>query len=169
MVSKTTKLNSGQEMPIVGLGTWKSKPGEVVAAVKYALQIGYRHLDCAFVYGNENEVGQGIKEAMEEYKIDRKDIWITSKLWSSCHHPEEIENACKTSLKNLGLEYLDLYLMHWPTAFKRGEGNFPKNEDGTIKVTLSTKNYVYYWCRISHSSTKLKKIFLCLSHYENKV
>ena len=109
MVSKTTKLNSGQEMPIVGLGTWKSKPGEVVAAVKYALQIGYRHLDCAFVYGNENEVGQGIKEAMEEYKIDRKDIWITSKLWSSCHHPEEIENACKTSLKNLGLEYLDLY------------------------------------------------------------
>ena len=129
MVSKTTKLNSGQEMPIVGLGTWKSKPGEVVAAVKYALQIGYRHLDCAFVYGNENEVGQGIKEAMEEYKIDRKDVWITSKLWSSCHHPEEIENACKTSLKNLGLEYLDLYLMHWPTAFKRGEGNFPKNED----------------------------------------
>ena len=127
-------------MPIVGLGTWKSKPGEVVAAVKYALQIGYRHLDCAFVYGNENEVGQGIKEAMEEFSIPRKDIWITSKLWSAFHHPEEIENACKMSLKNLGLDYLDLYLMHWPTAFKRGEGNFPKNEDGTIKVSFNLEN-----------------------------
>ena len=66
-------------MPIVGLGTWKSGPGEVVAAVKYALKIGYRHLDCAFVYGNENEVGKGIKEAIDEFKIARKDKnnWTT--------------------------------------------------------------------------------------------
>ena len=134
MVSKMISLSSGDEMPIVGLGTWKSKPGEVAAAVKYALEIGYRHLDCAFVYGNEGEVGQGIKEAMAEFKIERKDIWVTSKLWSSFHHPEEVEGACKMSLKNLGLDYLDLYLIHWPTAFKRGEGNFPKKEDGSIKV-----------------------------------
>ena len=134
MTATTTKLNSGQDMPIIGLGTWKSKPGEVAAAVKYALHIGYRHLDCAFVYGNENEVGEGIKEAMEDFKIARKDIWVTSKLWNVFHHPEEIEAACRQSLKKLGLDYLDLYLIHWPIAFKRGEGNFPKNEDGTIKV-----------------------------------
>jgi diketogulonate reductase-like aldo/keto reductase len=139
MVSTVTKLSSGDDMPIIGLGTWKSKPGEVAAAVKYALQIGYRHLDCAFVYGNEHEVGQGIKEAMEEHNIARKEIWVTSKLWSSFHHPEEVEAACKQSLKNLSLDYLDLYLIHWPTAFKRGEGNFPKNEDGTIKVYSGNK------------------------------
>ena len=71
---------------------------------------------------------------MKEYNIDRHDIWVTSKLWNVFHHPEEVEAACRKSLKDLGLEYLNLYLIHWPTAFKRGEGNLPKNDDGTIKV-----------------------------------
>ena len=137
MVPTNIKLSSGDIMPIVGLGTWKSKPGEVSAAVKRALEIGYRHLDCAFAYDNEHEVGQGIKEAMKEYNIARHDIWVTSKLWNVFHHPEDVEAACRKSLKDLGLEYLNLYLIHWPTAFKRGEGNLPKNDDGTIKVVLA--------------------------------
>jgi len=133
-INQMTKLNSGFDMPIIGLGTWKSKPGEVEAAVKHALKIGYRHLDCAFVYGNENEVGEGMRAAMKEYNIAREDIWVTSKLWNTFHHPEKVEGACRESLKNLGLDYLDLYLIHWPIAFARDEGNFPKNEDGSLKV-----------------------------------
>ena len=142
MAPAKMKLSSGDEMPAFGLGTWKSKPGEVTAAVKYALEIGYRHLDCAFVYGNEHEVGQGIKQAMEGLKIERKEIWVTSKLWNSFHHPNEVEGACRKSLENLGLEYLDLYLIHWPNAFKCGEGNFPKYDDGSIKVHMD-KQFIF--------------------------
>lgn len=128
----SVKLSSGYDVPILGLGTWKSKPGQVVAAVKHALKVGYRHIDCAYVYGNESEVGQGIKEAMEEFNIMREDIFVTSKLWNVFHHPDDVEMACKLSLNALGLEYLDLFLIHWPTAFLRGMDMFPRNEEGLL-------------------------------------
>jgi diketogulonate reductase-like aldo/keto reductase len=83
----SVKLSSGHDFPILGLGTWKSQPGEVARAVKHALKTGYRHIDCAFVYGNEAEVGQGLKEAMEELNIPREEIFVTSKLWNCFHHP----------------------------------------------------------------------------------
>ena len=131
---ESVKLSSGYNFPILGLGTWKSQPGEVALAVKHALKIGYRHIDCAYVYGNEAEVGQGLKEAMAEFNIPREEIFVTSKLWNCFHHPEDVEMAFNLSLKNLGLDYLDLYLIHWPTAFVRGMNMFPKNEDGTFQV-----------------------------------
>ena len=133
----TVKLSSGYDFPILGLGTWKSQPGQVAAAVKHALKVGYRHIDCAYVYENEAEVGQGIKEAMEEFGVKREEIFVTSKLWSSFHHPDDVEMAFKLSLDALGLEYLDLYLIHWPTGFQRGMNMFPRNEDGDLIVSVS--------------------------------
>ena len=125
-------LNNGVKMPILGLGTWQSKPGEVMMAVKSALQCGYRHLDCAGGYGNEKEVGEGIRAS----GVRREDIFITSKLWNTKHHPDDVEDACRKTLSDLGVDFLDLYLIHWPMAFERGDDAFPKNHDGTLRFIL---------------------------------
>ena len=95
---------------------------------------GYRHLDCAAIYGNEAEVGAGIVAS----GVARSEIFITSKLWNTKHHPEDVEAACRKTLADLGVNYLDLYLMHSPVAFVQGEGLFPKNEDGTFKFADPT-------------------------------
>merc|ERR1712037_793107 len=117
------------KMPLLGLGTWKSKPGQVEAAVEHALRKGYRHLDCAAIYGNEAEVGAAIVAS----GVPRSEIFITSKLWNTKHHPDDVEAACRKTLADLGVAYLDLYLIHSPVAFGQGEGLYPKNEDGTFK------------------------------------
>lgn len=108
------KLNTGAEIPALGLGTWKSEPGEVTRAVSHAIKVGYRHIDAALCYGNEHEVGQGIKEAIDAGIVKREDLFITTKLWCSYH--AKVEEGLEQSLKNLGLDYLDLFLMHWPLA-----------------------------------------------------
>ncbi|GIY61833.1 aldo-keto reductase family 1 member B1, partial [Caerostris extrusa] len=126
-------LNNGKEMPMIGLGTWKSKPGEVFNAVKVAIDIGYRHLDCALAYQNEIEVGQAIKEKIEDKTIKREDLFVTSKLWNTFHRKEKVSECLQLSLGALGLDYLDLYLIHWPIAYKGRPVNFsPKNEIGEI-------------------------------------
>lgn len=108
-----------------------SSPGEVTQAVKDAIDVGYRHFDCAFIYENENEIGEGIKEKIEEGVIKREDLFITSKLWNTKHEKEKVLPAIETSLKNLGLDYLDLYLVHWPFAFQEIPGNiWAKDEKG---------------------------------------
>jgi len=113
-------------MPSVALGTWKSKKGEVGRAVKLALQYGYRHIDCAHVYLNEDEIGETLSEVFKEGNVKREDVFITSKLWSSSHAPEDVLPACQTTLKNLQLKYLDLYLIHAPVSFKR-DAPFPRS------------------------------------------
>ncbi|KAI8141058.1 NADP-dependent oxidoreductase domain-containing protein [Fennellomyces sp. T-0311] len=112
-LGRTYTLNTGAKIPTVGLGTWLSKPDEVRKAVLCALQNGYKHLDCAYVYRNEDEVGQGIRES----GVKREDIFITSKLWNTHHRPEYVKAACKASMSALGVDYLDLYLIHWPVCF----------------------------------------------------
>ncbi|KAM0791867.1 hypothetical protein ACM66B_004124 [Microbotryomycetes sp. NB124-2] len=113
---------AGAKIPAVGLGTWQSDPGLVRKAVSTAIKAGYRHIDCAWIYKNENEVGQGIKDS----GIDRKDLFLTSKLWNSSHSPERVEKALDETLNNLQVSYLDLYLMHWPVAF--GQGKTPSGK-----------------------------------------
>ncbi|XP_013793363.2 aldose reductase-like [Limulus polyphemus] len=115
---KVVHLASGQNVPIIGLGTWKSPPGKVKQAVIDAIDAGYRQIDSALVYGNESEVGAGLKEKISDGTITREDVFIIDKCWNTFHKRERVVECCKLSLKNLGLEYLDLYLIHWPLGYK---------------------------------------------------
>ena len=113
---------NGDSLPMIGLGTWKAKPGEVYEAVKSAIEVGYRHIDCASVYGNETEIGQAIADQINAGTVSRDELWITSKLWCDSFAAEDIKPALISTLHDLQLEYLDLYLMHWPIPLKKGHG-----------------------------------------------
>ena len=113
-------LRGGAAMPALGLGTWKSSPGEVGAAVHTALELGYRHIDCAAIYGNEAEIGAALAAAQGEGLVRREELWITSKLWNDCHAPKQVRPALEQTLADLQLDHLDLYLIHWPVVHRHG-------------------------------------------------
>jgi len=115
------KLNTGAEIPAIGFGTWQDEDAQEEAVLE-AIQAGYQHIDTAAVYGTEKAVGQAIKKS----GVPREDLFITTKLWNNKHHPDDVEGALQQSLDELDLEYVDLYLMHWPVAWKRGDELFPK-------------------------------------------
>jgi alcohol dehydrogenase (NADP+) len=109
-------LSSGAKMPVIGLGTFGSdhvSHGAVADAVKYAALIGYRHFDCASVYGNEDEIGKVFKDLFQS-ELRREEVWITSKLWNNKHGEDDVIVSCEKSLADLQIDYLDLYLVHWP-------------------------------------------------------
>ena len=125
---KTLKFQNGDTMHAIGLGTWKASGNELKDAVKDAVYAGYRHIDTAKNYGNEEIIGEALAEIFAEGKIFREDIFITSKLWNDAHAEGQVIPALQDSLKKLKLNYLDLYLIHWPVAFRNGI-DFPKKPD----------------------------------------
>jgi D-xylose reductase len=109
-------LSDGGQFPAVGLGLWKMPKPQAPGLVKEAIRAGYRHLDCACDYGNEPEVGAGLADALREGLCRREEMWVTSKLWNTYHEPKHVRAACERSLKDLKLDVLDLYLVHFPIA-----------------------------------------------------
>ncbi|KAJ2094211.1 hypothetical protein GGI09_005530 [Coemansia sp. S100] len=115
MTDKNIELNNGELMPAIGLGTWRADESGVLAqTIKTAVGLGYRHIDCAKIYGNQEEIGKALKEV----GVPRKDLYIVSKFYQNKHRPELVAGALDEILDELQLEYLDLLLMHWPYAIK---------------------------------------------------
>jgi diketogulonate reductase-like aldo/keto reductase len=124
------KLNTGDEIPVIGLGTFASDNYDnptVAEAVRTAVRLGYRHIDCASVYGNEKEIGAVIGELIAEGTVTRAELWITSKVWNDSHG--DVEGSCRRTLDDLGLDYLDLYLVHWPFANSHAKGVSVESRD----------------------------------------
>ena len=117
MVEDRIRVGAGH-MPTIGLGLWKLPEQSVASTVVDAVAAGYRHLDSAADYGNESAVGEGLRQALKTSNVTRDDLWVTSKLWNTFHRPEHVRAACERSLKDLGLDCLDLYLIHFPIALK---------------------------------------------------
>jgi alcohol dehydrogenase (NADP+) len=126
-------LVGGGRMPALGLGTWKSDPGVVGDAVREAIRIGYRHFDCAPIYGNEDEIGQALATAMDTGEVSREDLWVTSKLWNFNHLKGDVVPGLRKTLSDLRLDYLDLYLVHWPVAHKPGVV-FPESPEDFLSL-----------------------------------
>ncbi|KAI5303682.1 hypothetical protein KEM56_007299 [Ascosphaera pollenicola] len=131
-------LNTGAKIPAIGLGTWLDEDAQE-DAVCHALKLGYRHIDTAAVYHCEDGVGRGIKKS----GVPREEIFITSKLWCNSHHPHDVMDACKESIRKLDCGYLDLFLMHYPFANKPGPEFHPKDQNGNPEVV--DIDYVDTW------------------------
>ncbi|XP_055306360.1 putative aldo-keto reductase family 1 member C8, partial [Sitodiplosis mosellana] len=141
-LAPTVLLNNGYKIPIVGDGTYLSKGNEVEQAVKDAIDVDYRHIDTAYIYQNEVEVGKAIREKIAEGVIKREDIFVTTKLWNTFHEPDQVEIAFNKSLENLDLEYIDLYLMHFPNAWQRilKEPSLDPNDVDSYQLTPQDEN-----------------------------
>src|SRR5437762_13623221 len=126
-------LNFGTgTIPALGFGTLIPEPAETRSATTNALRAGFRHFDCAERYRNEREVGEALQAGLAAEGIAREDIFVTTKLWNTNHRPERVEPAFEASLVRLGLDYLDLYLIHTPFAFQPGDEQDPRDQNGNI-------------------------------------
>ncbi len=126
---RALQFRNGDQFPAFGLGTWLAKPDEVYEAVISAVKAGYRHIDGAYIYKNEKEVGKALQTLFAEGTVKREELFITSKLWNNFHEPEKMEGAIRQTLSDLQLDYLDLYLIHWPFSFRK---EHPETADDLI-------------------------------------
>lgn len=151
----TVKLNNNYEMPIVGLGTWRSKPDDAYKAVLAALEAGYRHIDTAAIYDNEEMVGKAIKDS----KVKREDIFLTTKLWNSDQGYEQTLKAFDVSLKKLGVDYVDLYLIHWFKGYENSLSTYKALEElykqGKVKA-IGVSNYNVHHLMHLLNNTEIK-------------
>ncbi|KAM4676569.1 aldo-keto reductase family 1 member C15-like isoform 1-T1 [Discoglossus pictus] len=128
-------MNDGYKIPVIGFGTFapeKFPKGLAEDATKIAIDVGYRHIDCARMYGNEKEVGRAIKAKIEDGTVKREDLFYTGKLWSTYHTPELVRHAMEKSLNDLQMDYLDLFIIHTPIEFKPGDDLFPVDANGDV-------------------------------------
>ncbi|VUZ49620.1 unnamed protein product, partial [Hymenolepis diminuta] len=123
------KTVNGLQIPAIGLGTFKLKGVDISTALNAALELGYRHIDCAHLYDNEAEIGECLSLWIKSGRIKREELFITSKLWNTFHHPDLVKSACETSVKRLQVDYLDLYLMHWPVACQPSDSKVPRDSN----------------------------------------
>lgn len=141
-MSQYLELNDGRRMPTVGLGTFQETYGDepqyqvnksvVKAAVKSAVEVGYRHFDTASLYYTEESLGETLNDLISSKLISRDDVFVTTKLWSNCHRRKDVEAALRNSLAILNLDYVDMYLIHWPMALKSGSDLLPRDENGYL-------------------------------------
>ncbi|XP_071702758.1 NADPH-dependent aldo-keto reductase, chloroplastic-like [Rutidosis leptorrhynchoides] len=143
-------LNTGAKIPAIGLGTWQSGGGFCVDAVKTAISVGYRHIDCAHLYGNEAEVGEALSQVFNTGLLKREDIFLTSKLYCTMNSINKIENSVRVSLKNLGVSYLDLYLMHWPENSSFGDATDPPANSGS--------EYRQFWSKLKTAWKSMERL-----------
>lgn len=140
----TFKLSNGVEVPALGFGTFSSEgsKGEAYKVVLHALRTGYRHLDCAWFYQNEDEIGDAIRDFLSENtQVKRSDLFIATKVWNHLHEKDEVAWSLNESLKNLKLDYIDLFLIHWPIACEKTEDNWPKiGHDGKYIIKHDLTN-----------------------------
>jgi len=139
------RLKSGAKIPVVGLGTFGSDSvsyDEVASAVFNAVHLGYRHIDCASVYGNEKQIGRVLKQLLDEKTMRREDLWITSKVWNDSHG--NVIGSCRKSLDDLQLDYLDLYLVHWPFPNYHAPGCDVTSRHPDAKPYIH-ENYMQTW------------------------
>ena len=148
-INTKIKLNNGVEIPLLGLGTWEITESEtIIDTIRLAISKGYRHIDTARIYGNEKGVGKGLKLSLEEQGLTREDIFITTKLWINSFKYERALKAFNRSLNNLGLDYVDLYLLHWPEppyrqeAWKALESILKEGKARSIGVSNYYKNHL---------------------------
>lgn len=143
-------LHTGAKMPGIGIGTFGSdrfSDEDIAEAVKGAISIGFRHIDCASVYGNEKHIGRSLKEVMDSGEVKREELWITSKLWNDKHSPEDVIPSCKKSLADLQLDYLDLYLVHWPFPNFHAKGCDIDSRSPDAKPYIH-ENYMKTWAEM---------------------
>src|SRR6202522_13923 len=124
--------NGAGHMPVLGFGTLIPDAGATISATRDALEAGFRHFDCAERYRNEREVGEALQAGLAASGIARQDIFVTTKLWNTNHRPDRVEPAFEASLGRLGLNYLDLYLIHTPFAFQPGDDQDPRDPNGNV-------------------------------------
>ncbi|XP_039965259.1 aldo-keto reductase family 1 member B1-like isoform X1 [Bactrocera tryoni] len=137
------KLRDGHVMPMFGLGTWGAASIKAERAVKHALKVGYRMIDCAHVYENEEAVGKAINRSIEKCIVKREELFVISKLWNTFHEPHLVMTGCRQSLCDLKLSYLNLYLIHWPMGYRAGDDLIPYDACG--RVIGSRVDYIETW------------------------